>query len=233
MRALGEQVAWDWRYGYVLLPAGLVAAGLRRSPRAVFLVTVLAVLAVVWLGFTHLQSRFFVPAIPAAGLLIAEGRGRRWVVATSAACLVLLACTLVPIHRRLSHYLDLDRQVASGGGPGLLGRENLAGLRPLDPAALPPGTRVDLVGDAGPFLYQTPTPRLRYRTVFDVDAGDGRRSVVEDWLAGPATPEAGRVIVVDPGELRRLSRTYYAIPPLTDEELRRLAERKDVVLPGR
>src|SRR4051812_25507588 len=70
-----------------------------------------------------------------------------------------------------------------------------------------------LVGDGNAYLYQRPTARLRYRTVFDVDAQSGE-SVIEAWAAPRASDE---VMLVDPGELRRFSKTYWKIPALPRE----------------
>jgi hypothetical protein len=229
-----QQVLSDWRFGFVLLPAGLIAGVMSlRSHRSRYLLAMLLITTVVWIGFTHLQSRFFVPAIPIAALLLAEIKLPR--IAAAALIGILLICNLVPIAQRLTHFLSLDRQVADEGGVGLLGRENIFGMRDPDMRDFPPQTRLDLVGDVSPFFYQLPMSRLRYRTVFDVDASDASRSVVEDWLNGSDAPEQNRLIVIDPGELQRLSRTYYGIPPLPDQELQALSERKDVYVstPGR
>jgi hypothetical protein len=233
MSALGEQIIYDWRFGYLLIPAGLFAAATRfRTVQSRFLVTLLILIAAIWLAFTHLQSRFFVLAIPILALMIAEAK---WPAPWTAvlACF-LLACGAVPIGSRLVHYLSLDRQLAASGGGGLLARQNLTGMRGPDPATLAPGTRLDLVGDACPFWYQLPESQLTYRTVFDVDSTDASRSVIEDWLNGSDAPKPGRMLVVNVPELERLSRTYYGIPPLTDAEFQLLAARPDVdlVLPA-
>ena len=73
MQALGEQIVWDDRYGFIVLPAALIVGAVTiRSPRSRFLVAMLVILAIVWIGFTHLQSRFFVLAIPIAAMLLGE-----------------------------------------------------------------------------------------------------------------------------------------------------------------
>jgi hypothetical protein len=231
--ALIGQIIGDWRYGYLLIPTGLIAAATRfRSSQSRFLVTLLLLIAAIWLAFTHLQSRFFVLAIPILALMIAEAK---WPASWTAvlACF-LLACSIAPVGSRLMHYLSLDRRLAAAGGGGLLARQNLAGMRGPDPATLPPGTRLDLVGDACAFWYQVPEAQLTYRTVFDVDSTDETRSVVQDWLNGSDSPQPGRMLVITVPELQRLSRTYYQIPPLTDEEIQHLAARPDIdlVLPS-
>jgi hypothetical protein len=70
---------------------------------------------------------------------------------------------------------------------------------------------LELVGDAKAFLYPLPMTRLRYRTVFDIDAKPDE-PLIESWLGGPARPEAS--ILIDPPEIARLSMTYYGIPAL-------------------
>jgi len=56
-------------------------------------------------------------------------------------------------------------------------------------------------------LYQVPTKRLYYRTVFDVNVGG--RSIIEAWTDGWP---ANSYVVYSLGELERFHRTYYGIP---------------------
>jgi hypothetical protein len=53
---------------------------------------------------------------------------------------------------------------------------------------------------------------LRYRTVFDVDVKPSQ-SIIDAWLGDQS---GSPIVVVDPLEIDRLSRTYYGIPPLPD-----------------
>jgi len=222
--AINNQILLDWRYGYLLVPLALIAAAKEwRSQRARFLVALLFATALFWVVFTHRQSRFFVLAVPICALLIANAN---WRWTTVGLIVFLLATGSPPLAERLNKYLLLDRLLIAESPVGLLGRENLAGLR--GPTNLPPDTRLDLVGDAGPFLYQVPMTHLRYRTVFDVDSSDPNQSIVDDWLNGPSSPQPNRTIVIDPAELSRLSRTYFGLPKLSDEELKALAARPDV-----
>jgi hypothetical protein len=69
---------------------------------------------------------------------------------------------------------------------------------------------LELVGEAKAFFYDT--PGLRYRTVFDVQEGKPDQPLIDIWLGGP--PRADAYILIDPGEINRLSQTYYAIPNL-------------------
>ena len=73
LKAGWNQVAIDGRYAYLLLPLGVVGLVLGfRRPQTWPLGILWLVLAITWLGFTHLQSRFFVLTIPIAALLIAQ-----------------------------------------------------------------------------------------------------------------------------------------------------------------
>jgi hypothetical protein len=226
---LWQQVLADWRFGYVLLPAALLAAAVRfRSPRCRFLLAMLLLMGGVWFFATHLQSRFLAPAIPVAALLIAEARWPK--IALAALICVLLGWQLVPVVSHLSQFLELDRRQVDIGGFGILGRQNLEGIH--GPDMLPENGTIDLVGDAEVFFYQIPMKRLGYRTVFDVDSSDGSKTLVEDWLGGSSAPRAGRRIVIDPGELERLSRTYFGLPKLTDRQIAELAGRPDVMMLG-
>jgi hypothetical protein len=210
VRALGGQIVFDWRYGFTLLPLALVAAAVDRSPRAVFLLTMLAILTVFWVGFTHLQGRFFVLAIPVAAMLVASLERWRWPAAGVLAC--VLVTSFVMLNVRLASYLYAKRSMVVA-----LGVDSLGWAKPAVVQDLPEGTPVALAGDARAFLYDIPMSRLRYRTVFDVDVKEGG-DVIDAWVRGSA---ANSVIVVDPVELARFTKTYYAIPAPDPEVARR------------
>ncbi len=203
-----ERIVVDWRFGYVVLPlvgAAVVLTGWRDHGVRV-VVLVLACLLVFWLAMTHLQSRFFVLAVPLAALLVARVRWRHWpaVAVPLVACAATLgwARTAGPAGRVL---LDLDPAelpvIAFGGG----GNEPLA-------KRVVTAERVTLVGDAKAFLFPTPPGGLRYRTVFDVDTSN-TDDIVAAWRGGDDAM-AGGLTIVHPGELRRLASTYWRIPEL-------------------
>jgi len=234
---LWEQVIADWRYGLLLLPAALGAAAMRfRSAQSRFLLAMLVLIAAIWMGLTHLQSRFFVLAIPICAMLIAQAKWHKSVMAVL--CCVLLALQFFPravdggdfriesVEARLDRFLDIDRRLVDEAGFGILGRMSLMGF--VQPDGITSQTRLDLVGGVQPFLYQLPMTRLSYRTVFDVDSSGADKSVIADWLAGQDAPQADRLVVIDPAELDRLSRTYYGIPKLTEEEMQLWSSRPDV-----
>lgn len=214
--AFFDQVVLNWRYGFLLLPAGLASIVLCWRKREAWLLgLVLAALLVFWLGFTHLQGRFFVLAIPIAAMLIGLIEGKipqRIMMAVIAISAVFGFASLA------ARWNELDDSFAARTG-GTVRLNQLLGLS-LDRwemnghEPLREDQTLVLVGDAEAFLYQTPMKQLRYRTVFDADTA-GDRSVIDAWTEG--TDELpGRVILVDPGSLQRFHDTYFAIPPLSE-----------------
>lgn len=199
-REFAAQVLADWRYGYLLLPLGVLALVLRGTPRAEFLAILLVVLLALWLGLTHLQGRFFVLSIPIAAILVARVDWR----GVAGAAVFCAGLSLLILGRRIA-----DVSPA-------LGAQDLQSLLPQNVAdALDQTDRpIVLAGDAQAFLYQVPMKRLHYRTVFDVDVLPGR-SAVDAWTA-KAPP--GAVIIVSPSELRRFARTYWSIPAFEGDQ---------------
>jgi hypothetical protein len=195
-------------------------------------------LSVVWLGFTHLQGRFFILAAPIAGLMLATARPRG--AAAVGLCAIIIVSGVIGFIRvdgELRRMLNTD-VIAFGDDVlkvrDLLGRtrvneainpEPVGALRGdatvfsllhLDVLRQLPSPDVDvaLVGDAKAFWYPMPMSHLRYRTVFDVDAQPGE-SAIDAWARerSPGTTW----LVVDPNELQRFAATYRAIPPLPPE----------------
>jgi hypothetical protein len=202
LRAFDDQVLRDWRYGYVLFPLALAAVVLRPRDRATwFNIAVTSLFTVFWVGFTHLQSRFFVLEVPVAALLIAGAATRR-PFAIVAALLLTGSGWLggVRLVQRLSR-LDYT---------SILTAESVDELTPAPLRSVPRDQPLLLVGDAKVFWYQRPMNRLRYRTVFDVDAADGQ-GAIEAW-AGPRGVPPGTWVLVHPDEIRRFAKTYWGIP---------------------
>ena len=211
LRAAWEQIAKDARFGYVLFPLALACAALTyRRPETWLLLAMLTLMLAIWLALTHLQSRFFVLAIPVAALMIAQVRDRLS-LASGAVAVVLALIGIGVMHGRMTMWL-IEKQVAP-----LLGFETLAAFMvPEIATKLPDDVTLALVGDAKAFCYQRPMSRLRYRTVFDVAGGD---DAVTAWL-GQRLERTTRVLV-DPGELERFARTYRNLPPVPADVLRR------------
>jgi hypothetical protein len=170
----------------------------------------LATLAVLmmgfWIGFTHLQGRFFVLIIPVGALLLSQLERAIFVVFAASA--IALQC-LLTIGLVTARFEPVRSAVVHDRAFGLQAIEDIipdSEIRDLAKSNWP----IDMVGDAKAFFYKT--PKLRYRTVFDVKEGKPDQPLIEIWLDGPARPDA--YILIDPGEINRLSRTYYRIPNL-------------------
>jgi hypothetical protein len=206
-----RDVLANWQYGYLLLPAGIVAAWLRRrDPAAWVLVATAAFTFITWIGFTHLLSRFLVMLVPIAGLLLAEVRWRR---AWPAGALLAIAAAIAGqtgVFDRLAHTTrDPVRSL-------LVGVSDLSFMVPPDLEKMSsPDTQVGLVGDAGAFLYQIPMSRLHYRTVFDLptDVSDP----VAAWVGTAAESDPNFLLVVNPSEIARLHSTYRDVPGLPEK----------------
>lgn len=216
-----RQVWGNWQYGYLLVPLGLVAAAAAYDrPGTWMLLGMLVILSVFWLGFTHLQGRFFILALPIAALLVAR---MDWGPAPWAGALVVLMAAGFGYYKL--HGIVYEKLAGDYGF--VLAKQRLeeastelpfVNIEPSHPVTVvfaptldhvPKLVPLTLVGDAKAFFYPTPMSRLFYRTVFDVDAKPNQ-SVLDAWAEG-APPEAGRL--VDPDELRRFQRTYHGIPP--------------------
>jgi len=229
MGALWREVALGWQFGYVILPLGLLSLALAwRQPTAWRLGGLLLILTFFWLFFTHLQSRFFILAAPLAALLVAQVDWRRlqrrlgWHVERTAAVVGMLliavfgAISFYGIHSRV-----YDRYYGAGSANGaflqVLGREDLSWimLKAISPdGPIPDDVTLHLVGDARAFWYPLPMSRLRYRTVFDVRSD--KPDIVQAWM-GPTDPARRNWLWIDPAELRRLSDSYWRLPPIPQD----------------
>jgi hypothetical protein len=212
--AFDAQVWRDWRFGYLFLPLAFVAAVVSRrgGPGWWFLVTLFAGLCVFWLEFTHLQGRFFVLAIPIGALLLARVDWGRWVPAGGAfagtAALVGWGCVHAQFAARMYGPQGWVRFL---GTPG----EQFVQLHPPEIETMPPDATLTLIGDAAAFWYPRPMSKLRYRTVFDVDAPPGT-NVLDAWRGG-RPPDSGEWQLIDPKELLRFSKTYWGIPEPSED----------------
>lgn len=205
----------DWRFGYILIPTGILAGlfNLRRREAQLLLGLIFSWL-IFWTFFTHLQGRFFTLAIPVCALLIAS-LTKPWMQRTAGVAIIATICLGLNLMGRAS-----NEKVFPVADNGLLSFEDFTKFLPddvqavLPQAVLPtPDHPIALVGDAKAFLYPIPTARLRYRTVFDVDAQPAQ-PIVQAWLANQT---GSPIVIVDPAELARFARTYTGIPPMTDD----------------
>jgi hypothetical protein len=219
LSAAGQQILLDWRFGYILWP--LLLAGIwlgRRQPQIGLPALVILLLLVFWLTFTHLQSRFFVLAIPLTGLVLGRVTWPKPALAGALAllCLGIIVAILglpgVPGERGQGIHARLMRGVEPLPGVPIVGLSDLRLFLPPQVqdalSKLGPDQRVCLVGDATAFRYPLGSGQLSYRTVFDVDVKSGQ-DLVSAWSGGCDT-SALRVIYLS--ELRRFHRTYRSIP---------------------
>jgi hypothetical protein len=199
------EVLSNWQFGYVLIPVGVIAIALSRlNPHVRFLAAMLALLALFWLGFTHLQGRFFVLGIPICALILASAPrlGLPAVVVTILIGIVTLNLQFLTSQRR--------------DAIAYIGIDDLSPLAPIElDKVIPPDAKLVLVGDAKAFLYQMPMSRLSYRTIFDVNA-EANPDLI-DAFAGPKRPGEKQWLLIDPNELKRFEQTYQPFPPVPAE----------------
>ena len=211
LRITWTDVLAQWQFGYVLLPAGLLAAAVRwRDPKVRFLLAAGGVTFLVWIGFTHLLGRFLIQWVPLAAILLASVRwNRAW---PAGVVLVLLAAGLgwSGVYPRLTfttHNPEHPERAI------LIGVQNLSFMVPDELNQIQNADKcMALVGDAGAFLYQIPMTRLRYRTVFDVPAGVA--DPVRAWAGADVIGDPDWLLVINPSEVTRLHGTYAGIPAL-------------------
>ena len=196
-----RQILGDVRYGWILFPLAAAAAAIawkQRRSAVAFLLALLLIHAVIWLLFTHLQSRFFVLAIPICALLIGLASWRGWMSAGAVAIAAMAIAGLPFLHRSFWPY-DV---------PDWLGRESYAWRFPEEVQAAINGQQtIGLVG-AQAFYYQMPSSRLKYRTIFDINARPGQ-NLIQAWIGR----EVVDVIIVEPVDFWILARTYRNLPP--------------------
>ena len=202
-KAAWTEIVASWQYGFLLVPTALAAVIVgRRSPDVWFLGALLFLLAVFWLGFTHLQSRFFILAVPICALLIAR-------LSWAALPVLAIQAAVALVSLNMDFLTPTRRQIIP---PALAKEYDLSWLTPQAIQSLPKDAPLVLVGDAKPFVYQRPMSLLSYRTIFDADTSNGR-GVIEAW-AGPPPATGTQWLLIDPIELERFERTYQPFPPL-------------------
>ncbi len=209
--AAWEQIGRDARYGYLLLPLALTCGiATWRHPQTWLLLALLVVWLAIWSGFTHLQGRFFVLAIPFAALLVAQVSGRA-AIAAGGVSIAFAVVGFIVIHARTTLWLH-EKGVAVA-----LGVESLSEfMTPTAARDVSADTTLALVGDAKAFCYQRPMSRLRYATVFDVSGTEG--TLVDAWIS---VSQERMAVLIDPAELERFARTYRNLPPVPREVLQR------------
>ncbi|HEX4123253.1 MAG TPA: hypothetical protein VHY37_00895 [Tepidisphaeraceae bacterium] len=212
------QIEGDWRFGFFLLPLGIAGAITGwGKPAARFGVVQLVALLAIWIGFTHLQGRFFLLAVPLCGLLLAHlpwERMASWQHATIASIIAVAAIGgAVMLERAWAVRVDVQ------GAYALIGMEDFDVLHGPKALGMSENAKLILVGDAEAFLYPEPMSRLEYHTVFDLNTSKGR-SLAEAYGAAGAA-KRGDYLWVDPEELERFEKTYQPLPPIPPQWLSR------------
>lgn len=223
-----NEVLTDWRFAWATIPlAAFTLIRFRDRPAVVFLGVAVGGMAIFWLGFTHLMGRFFVPAIPLLAMLIGYLAMARW----SRAQTILLICATTGCY--LSSAISLNRAFAESMKEAYHGLFRLTDINELNEKELvdleKSEKKLALIGDSQAFRRPIPMSRLEYRTIFDVVTPPGK-NICDAWL-GKDLDELRRdhFVLLNPGELRRLSRTYYNIP-LPPAEWRDAPE-AEIILP--
>jgi hypothetical protein len=237
---------WSVFFPLVLIAGAAALVLIRTRAVAMWLCLLLALQLAVWLVATHVQSRFLLPlAAPGAALFGVAVWGlmaRLRLISLGAVGLVIITFgTSLYLFSREPH-LEVNGMPAgpnemlvpgaalrSGeflraeferAGPG----EQRAAAQDLGPEsfvnlALPPGSRVYLLGEATPLYYTRPTV---YATTWD------RSLLQEAILSGPGSPSqwAERLraagvthVLVNIAELDRLSRSGFLDPVLEPERI--------------
>ncbi|HEV8292533.1 MAG TPA: hypothetical protein VGP94_11450, partial [Tepidisphaeraceae bacterium] len=189
LSAFAAEVLGDKRYAYILLPAVLIALFTTRwTPTGAIAAATLAALTIFWIGFTHLQSRFFILAVPLAAIILAQAPRDQiarliqtllLVMVIAAGCLL----THVILYEELERIPDFRR---------VIGHQELSDfLTRLVRDRVQAKSNLALVGDARAFLYTLPSSHLHYRTIFDVADLDptATQKIIDAWLG----PEAARL----------------------------------------
>jgi hypothetical protein len=205
---LWRDVLDHWQYGYVILPAGLLALLVRPRDRQTWLLLLTAAaIFIVWIGFTHLLARFLVMLIPLAGIAIGRVRWRAFWPAGIALALIAAGSSWI-------HFVpELMKQSAVPPEEALFGITELTNfLSPEIARARKQQMQVGLIGDAQAFLYQIPMTHLHYSTVFDLPADVS--DPVQAWAGKAAVNNPDYWLVVNTSEIERLHRTYSHVPPL-------------------
>lgn len=188
------------QFGYLLIPVALASLiANSRDPQAWFLGMLFLLLTIVWLFFTHLQSRFFLLAVPVCALLIARLPAGAWIFVVAQAAL---------------GFIFLNQQLRPRIMPELVGLEDLSPTTPDAAGSVPKDETLALVGDERPFVYQRPMSLLIYRTVFDVK---GDRGDIIEAFASPKPMTGHQWLLISPDELQRFARTYQPFPRVPSE----------------
>jgi len=219
LRAYWNQVLAGWQFGFIVIPLGILAGLSIRRTDSHFLFSLLILLTIFWIFFTHLQGRFYALALPIAALLMAQiwqletiSRAAQAIRASTTAIVVIASIFSAVLlnGNLLSRLYSRELPLAP-----MLGADDFTWLMPKAFDQVPADAPIILIGDARAFWYPIPMSRLRYRTVFDADTSNGR-GLLDAW-AGPPQDRRNAWLWIDPEELKRFARTYQPCPPVPPE----------------
>jgi hypothetical protein len=230
---------WSIFFG-ITLASAIVALARPATRRTALVLSIgLAAQLLAWLFLTHIQSRFLLPlAIPGCGLISlavahTSDDNRRFIpprvgLAIVACLIQLIASVMIFADQRAGHP---NAMLLSGPGvrTGEAFRAELAGLPPaerskqldnLGPEAfcnffLPRDATLYLLGDATPLYFRLP---VLYNTTWDTwPLGDAIRAAPADPAAwtGTLLSRGVRFVLLDPGEIDRLTRSGWIDPAIT------------------
>ena len=227
-KLLATRVFADWMYAYVLLPAGLIALillafrGARgpRGPEVAALALLVLLQTAFWLAFTHLMPRFAVFLVPLCALAAGVGFSGRLAPAGAALALASVALGFMglPLSESSPGLRATFWQFSLKARVGFYRLEDTSALNPTELEGIEDRRNIPvaLIGDAQAFHHQLPMTRLRYRVIFDIRFPPGV-SALDAWLEqSEELLRRDHIVIVHPSEIRRLSRTYHAVPGLPD-----------------
>ncbi|MCA9302771.1 MAG: hypothetical protein KC996_01475 [Phycisphaerales bacterium] len=220
---------WGLLPAFTLVGIALLLARRDSHRRGAALLLALTLPILTWLAFTHLQSRFFVPMIPLAAIVIALGCSElrpRVFTSTMIAIGSLVWCIVIFANQNNGHPNALlvvgssiytDPVNIEGTPTALTWTARLNGLAGTDET-------VYLLGDATPFYL-----RLRVLSHTTYDASPLASIIAEQsndpvaWIVGLRAVGADW-IVINRSELERLSSSGWLDPALSPEHLRDLTD---------
>src|SRR2546421_9061507 len=207
--AFAREALGDQRYAFLLLPTMVLAFFTTRwTPAGAIAFASLLGLTIFWIGFSHLQSRFYVLALPLRAIILGQpSRSAAAALVQNVAVICLLFAGTLFTHKIL--YDELER---IPDFRRVIGHQDLSAFLPrLTRDRIIARANIALVGDARAFLYTLPSSHLRYRTIFDVGDVDpsSPQKIIDAWL-GPDAPRLRKecTIIIDQDELDRMLTTY-------------------------
>jgi hypothetical protein len=224
----------------MLLSALLTVRQLRQRRAVGAMLLVLAVQVGFWLVGTHLQSRFLIPTLPPACVIVGLGVARaeqlfnarfRWLPTVAVTALVLsLSVTSLTLLWTQTRPVAIDDTGRMAPPPPFIFIDELAAMSQTAMDDLPMGSKVLLVADNSSLLYIDPP--IVYNSAFDANPlGAILRETGSDPRAlNAALQERGVThIWVHWSELDRLHHTYGFDADVTEDTLRRLAKHWRVI----